>query len=392
MHVGIEQTRRAVDGVLRYVDLHPDLSVRDFNYPKNDRNLPDQPPWRGSVDGVVTNLARFPHLVPWLCSGGVPVVNTTADMTNELVSAYTDAKSIARLAVEHFTSLSRRSIAYVGYRHADGSRDRRLALEEELNIEGLPLAAYETDKFFTGTYDDFVSIGELEAELLDVLRETAKPMAVLALNDRWAVNVCRIARELGFSVPEDVAVLGVEDWDTSRLASPPISSIRTNGEQIGYEAAHLLHRMIRGERLPQRNVAVPAIEVVARESTVGRLRAAATDIKQALAYIHETACEGIRNEDVANHVHVPLRTLELQFAASVGRTVGAEIRHVRLARAKHLLETTDMSMARVAHLIGLSSASTLTTFLRRWADITPKAYRRAHRETSSGQSSVVAHG
>jgi LacI family transcriptional regulator len=166
------------------------------------------------------------------------------------------------------------------------------------------------------------------------------------------------------------------------LASPPISSIRTNGEQIGFEAARLLHRMICGERLPRRKIAVPAVEVVARESTVGRLRAAETDIKLALAYIQETACEGIRNEDVANHVHVPLRTLELQFAASVGRTVGAEIRHVRLARAKYLLETTDMSMARVAHLVGLSSASTLTTFLRRWADITPNAYRKARRQTA----------
>jgi transcriptional regulator GlxA family with amidase domain len=70
----------------------------------------------------------------------------------------------------------------------------------------------------------------------------------------------------------------------------------------------------------------------------------------------------------------------MRFAAATGHTVGEEVRNVRLQRAKHLLETTELPMARVARLVGLSSSAALTTFLRRWAKITPTMYRDLHRK------------
>jgi LacI family transcriptional regulator len=381
MHIGLEQTRRIVDGVLKYVAEQPEVTLRDFYYPTNEIHLPEIPPWIGRADGVVANLSRVPGVVEHLRRGRVPVVNTSADMQDEVVSVFTDPKSLAKLAADHFLALNRRNIAYIGYRHADGSRDRCRALANVLRQHKLPLVEYQTDKRFTGTYEDYAALDELEPELLRVLRETAKPMAVLAMNDRWAASICRIVMELGFAIPDDVAVLGIEDFDVARLANPNLSSIRTDGEGIGYEATRLLHRTIRGERLARRRVAVAAREVVARESTVGKLRAPATDVDRALQYIRQKACEGIRIEDVANHVHMPLRTFELQFSAAVGHTVGEALRKIRLARTTHLLETTDMPLARVAHLVGLSSAPALVEYLRRWKGITPAQYRKRHRAT-----------
>jgi LacI family transcriptional regulator len=382
MLVGVEQTRRMIDGVLQYVAMHPDLVVRDFSFPKDDGTVPESPPpWLGRADGVVAGLRRFPNLVPWLRAGGVPVVNMGADVRDEeLVSVITDPKSVAKLAVDHFAYILRRNIAYIGYRHAEGSRDRLAAVKEALSKRKLLLAAYETDARYTGTYKDFASLKDVEPEVLRILRDTAKPMAVLALNDKWAVTLCRIARDLGLDIPGDVAVLGVEDWDIARFANPAVSSIRIHNEQMGYEAARLVHAMIRGERLTRRYLQVPAHEVVPRESTVGRVHSATIDIDKAVRYIRARACDGIRVEDVANHVQVSVRKLEMRFAEVTGRTVGEEVRNVRLERVKHLLETTELPMSRVAHLVGLSSPAALTSFLRRWAEITPARYRSLHRK------------
>jgi LacI family transcriptional regulator len=213
-------------------------------------------------------------------------------------------------------------------------------------------------------------------DLIELIRATEKPLAVVAMHDRAAVAVCRIAEALGLAIPGDVAVLGVRDLEIARISTPPISSIRLDEERTGYEATRLLHRVMRGERLSRRAMLIPALELVERDSTIGKQRAAATDVQLALEYIRQHACEGIRVEDVAAHVHMALRTFEMQFAAAVGRTVGDEIRQVRLARAKELLETTDLPISSVARLLAMNSGGYLNNFFRRWAGMTPVTYRK----------------
>ena len=84
-------------------------------------------------------------------------------------------------------------------------------------------------------------------------------------------------------------------------------------------------------------------------------------------------------EDVAGYVHVPLRTFELEFAAAVGHTVGAEIRCAGLARAKTLLETADLPLKHVAKIAGFTDASTLNRYFQRWTGTTATEYRRKQR-------------
>jgi LacI family transcriptional regulator len=375
-----EQTRRHAEGVLRYVAEHPDLSLADFCYPGDAPDMTDAPPWLGKADGIVAYLGREKGLTSWLRRGRVPIVNVCADLAKDLISIFSDPRSIARLAVEHLLDLGYRRFAYVGSRLADGSQDRADALEKELAKHDLPLDAYHATKLFGGTYKDFASLDQFDLELIELIRETEKPLAVVAMHDRAAVAVCRIAEALGLTIPGDVAVLGVRDLEIARISTPPISSIRLDEERTGYEATRLLHRVMRGERLSRRSMLVPALELVERDSTIGKQRAAATDVQLALEYIRQHACEGIRVEDVAAHVHMALRTFEMQFAAAVGRTVGDEIRQVRLARAKELLETTDLPISSVARLLAMNSGGYLNNFFRRWAGMTPMTYRKNFRK------------
>src|SRR5581483_9139919 len=164
-----------------------------------------------------------------------PLVNTCADICKDVVSVYTDPQSIAKVATDHFLERGLRSFAYVGWRYADPSQDMLRAWTEELALHKFRLASYETEKAFTGSYMDFASLDEVEPELVELIRKAKKPLALLAIHDRWAAAISRIASELGFAIPGDVAIVGVNDSDIARVSNPPISSVRVARERIGYE-------------------------------------------------------------------------------------------------------------------------------------------------------------
>ncbi|MGA2253693.1 MAG: substrate-binding domain-containing protein [Thermoguttaceae bacterium] len=379
MTAGHENTRRQTDGILQYAADHTEVSIADFCYPGEDPDLGDVPPWLGKVDGVIVCVRRIPGIMPWLCRGGVPIVGLGADLRKDLVTVVTNARSIAQLAVNHLFGLGLRNFAYVGYRHADGSPDRRRALAAELAEHKLDLLSCDAERALSGTYKDNAEIAKVEPKLVDLLCNAPKPLAVVAINDQFAAAICYLAQDLGLRIPEDAAVLGEQDFEIARVANPPISSIRPATERMGYEAARTLHAMIIGKKVERRMLEVPALELVARKSTEGKRRAVVTDVDRAREFIRQNACAGIRVEDVAAQVRVPLRTFEIGFSTATGRTVGQEIREVRLARAKTLLETTDLPLASIAHLLGMNAASYLNEFFRRWTGTTPGKHRRKYR-------------
>ena len=255
-----ESSRRRIDGILEYVAEQPAFKVADFCFLGNGPDTSRLPPWLGKADCVVVDVPRQAGIVAWLRRGRVPLVAVGADLRKDLMSVVATPRSLAKLAVEHMLKLGLRHFAYVGFRHADGSRHRHQALARELQKHGLGLNAYETEKRLAGTYEDYNSIGDVEPGLVRLISDTAKPLAVVAMNDSIAATVCRIVHDLGMKVPSDVAVLGVGDSELARVSTPPVTSIRSAGERQGYEAARLLHRIIRGEQPARRTVEINAQE------------------------------------------------------------------------------------------------------------------------------------
>jgi LacI family transcriptional regulator len=318
----------------------------------------------------------MPGITAWVRQSGVPAVNASADLSKDFVCVAVEPQSAAEVAVDHFLERGFKSFVFVTSKHSDCIRERRLACAAALAKHNLDLAVCEVETNFTGTFEDFASLAEVEPALVRLIRDSIKPLAVITTHDRIAAAVCRLAQLLDLMIPDEVAVLGTHDTDIARLATPPISSIRTPIERIGYESARLLHRMMQGKRLAKRLVTFPALEVVGRESTVGKRRTPTTDVQKALAFIHDKACEGIRVEDVAAQVQMAMRTFELAFSEAVGHTAADEIRSARLARAKELLETTDLALASIAHHTAFTDASSLNRFFHRWIGISAAEYRR----------------
>ena len=161
------------------------------------------------------------------------------------------------------------------------------------------------------------------------LKRLPKPVAVLACNDLPACDLAVVCRSLGLRVPDDVALLGVDNDELEcRLATPPISSIDIPAQRIGYEAARLLDQLLHGKRPANRSLFLPPIRVVTRQST-DTLATGDHVVRAALSYIREHATSGITVDSVVRQIDASRRELERHFRRVLGRSVLTEIRRVR---------------------------------------------------------------
>lgn len=372
--------RMLMDGLVRYLQSHDSIELRDYRYVENIEKTTDHPPWTGDVHGVIINAGCSPEMLAWLKRGRAPIVSASGDFRGtNIPSLTTDGHLIARMALDHFESLGYRHVAFVGKRSNAVSDVRRNAFLEEASRYDMNIRCIEVTKTLEELFGKEESWEGVE-NLTQLLQETRKPVALLAVNDRVATWVARCAVELGLDIPKQVSILGVGDSDLSRLYSPPISTIRQNTEEIGFQAAHRLHQIILGKPNSKRDLDLAPVRIIPRESTVGIPKLAISDVDLALQFIHDRACAGIRTKDVAKEVHISLRALELEFKKTLGRTMGSIIQEVRLERAKHLLETTDLSTQRIATLIGFTHYSCLNRMTARMLGMTPIEYRKQARE------------
>ena len=303
-----------------------------------------------------------------LRSLGVPVVAVTGDVKpGGLPRVTIDQAAVGRMAAEDLLGRGFERFAFAAWRGKFYSDARYEGYRRRLEREDCPCE---------------IGPGEgegLEAWLTSLTAGGRGPVAVFAANDELGARVVRTLGRLGVRVPEEVAVMGVDnDRAVCRLVHPPLSSIETGNERVGARAVELLERLLGGDPPPDEPITVEPLEVVTRQSTdtvaVDHPEAAA-----ALKYIRDHACEGIGVGDVLKAVPAARRTLEYQFKRRLGRTMHGEIRRVQIDRAKRLLTHTEMAMPDITEAIGLGSASQLSVAFRRATGETPIGYRKRSR-------------
>jgi LacI family transcriptional regulator len=213
-----------------------------------------------------------------------------------------------------------------------------------------------------------------EAALRRFLGRLALPTAVWAFSDGLAMAVLDVAQSMGLRVPQQVAVLGMNDWQAARFCKPSLSSIPMPGQIIGMEAMRLLDGMMAGNPPPERRVLVDPLPVVVREST-------SVDVvpKDKMSLVHNYIVENARRKITVDDL-LPLAAMSHtvfheRFVEAYGRSPGAEIRRIRLEQAQYYLRTTGMGVAYIAELCGFESAADFTKFVRRESGQTPTAYR-----------------
>ena len=213
-------------------------------------------------------------------------------------------------------------------------------------------------------------------ELATFLAELPKPAAIMSATDYCAVQVIEACRTAKMSVPDQIAVVSVDNdellCNTSR---PTISSIQPDHEGLGRIGAEILDRMMSG-RKPPRNTPtlVKSRGVIERDST-RVVPPAGYVLREALAYIRSDATKGIGVDDVVRHVGVSRRLLYLRFRQMHGKSIHETILDTRLAAAKRKLSETNLPLARIAADCGFGSANRLShAFFEKFSTY-PTAFR-----------------
>jgi LacI family transcriptional regulator len=300
-----------------------------------------------------------------------------------------DDVATGELAARHFLERGFRHFAFFGAPWMLWSRERELGFKNEIErtVRSRPGGADKTDKSKSFTFANYGSLAtpasaafggseqRVAAAMGAWLAPLPKPLALFVANDLWGFELVQAVREIGLHVPDDVAVLGVDNEELlCEIAHPPLSSIRIGAEQIGHASVALLEKMLRGKSVGAEISRIPPMEVVTRQST-DVLAVDDPEVAAALRHIRQHALEGLSVKQMLDVVPINRRTLERRFISVLGHTPLEEIRRVRLERAKTLLQT-DLPIYDIAVRSGFATPEYLATSFLQAMKMTPTAYRR----------------
>ncbi len=363
--------RRILQGITRYLRSHEPWSVF-----LEQHELGAAPPawlktWRGA--GLITRVMN-PEFAGWLHQSQLAVV----DLNDRLEPLgfprlNSDDRQIGRLAAEHLLDRGFRHFAYCGFEGELWSRRRAEGFRERLEPMG-----FSCETFVSPWDGPQSTTWDRQQELLTHwLASLNRPTGIMACNDMRGQHVLDACTRLGWSVPEEAAVIGVDDDALlCELCDPPLSSVQPNAERLGYEAAALLDDLMAGRSRDEAEPLVAPTGVTTRQST-DVLAIDDPQIAAAVRMIRELACRGVTVADVLKHVPQSRTLLERKFRKFLGRSPQAEIRQVQIKRAKQLLAETDLKLERIAELTGFQHPEYLSVVFKRETGITPGQFRRS---------------
>lgn len=335
----------------------------------------DRPPtWleRWDGDGIIARVENE-KIARALEAMRLPVVNLSfAPLIADAPTFTTDNEAIADMAAVHFLERGFHHFAYCGRDEFPWSTDRGNAFAKRLAAAGKRCATFSRAARVTTDSD-----AELE-NIADWLRTLPKPVAVLACYDFRGQQVLDACRRAGFSVPDEIAVLGVDNDELlCALSPPPLSSVILNPRRSGWLAAEALESLMLGQTVEAVVTHVPPLGVATRQST-DTMAVDDLQVAKAVRYIREHACNGIDVSDVLRACPMSRRALEQRMKSIIARTPHEEILRVQIARAKQLLSGTSLALPEVAEKCGFRHAEYLSVAFKREAGLPPSEYRREH--------------
>jgi LacI family transcriptional regulator, galactose operon repressor len=378
--------RGLLGGVANYVRDHGPWIIY-----RQEQKLMDQIPhwlktWRG--DGIITRLEN-PGAIKFMRRLGVPVVQLhTVPRDLKIPSVLPDNESIARMAFEHLRERGFRHFGFSGFNGADYSDRRRDAFVRLVREHGLHCHVFKNAWELglvnrapqLGYHDlDTVAAGYLGAKNRELaarwIKELPKPLGLMTCNDIRGQQMLDTCYTAGVAVPDEVAVIGVNNDEVlCDLSNPTLSSVVPNTKRIGYEAAALLDRMMSGKKVSPAPVYVEASGVITRRST-DALAIKDRPIAAAVNFIREHIYEDISIGEVAEAATLSPRMLQRRFLKIVGHSPKNEILRVRINRAKQLLTETDFPLKWIADKTGFGKLEYLIRIFRKKTGLTPGRFR-----------------
>ena len=279
---------------------------------------------------------------------------------------------VGRAAAGHFREKSLKNFAFCGYSGEAWSEKRRDGFCRLAVEAGGPVSVFESPWRGAGNARGNADL----KRIAQWLRGLPKPVGVMACNDVRGLDVVNACEQAGLLVPEDVAVIGVDNEEIHcDFCNPPLSSVEPDSEGIGYLAAELLDALMHGEKTNGKSVLLPPLRIVSRPST-DALAVEDVLVKRTVRFIREHALRGCTVEGLADHLKVSRSTLERRCRDALNRSPQEEIRRTRIDGIRKLLTETNFTLEHIAELCGFEHTEYMGVFFKRLTNQTPGEYRK----------------
>jgi LacI family transcriptional regulator len=354
-------SRGVLKGIADYSKIH-----RGWNFEFDDRREA-QIDWVGAA-GIIALFRRQDH-IKQLMASRVPAVSIANHIHTDLATVIPDDAAIGKMAAEYFLGRGYRNFAYVGFNGRDYSSLRKTAYADRISESGLICSVF-----------NHVDGEPTDPSLCERLLLLPRPLAVFCCNDNCARKVVNKIAERQVQVPDEIAVLGVDNDEINcELSGVQLSSVRIDTETIGFEAAALLAKLMAGTAAPRSPILIPPLEVITRRST-DALALDDEEVQFAVRYIRDCGGRDIGVEHILKRTRMSRRSIEMKFRKALGRSPYQEIRRVQEERLRLLLAGIDRPIKEIADACGYKEVRHVGDFAEKRLGLTRKQYRTKNEE------------
>ena len=332
--------------------------------------------WSG--DGIIADYDN-PEIQVALQKANVPVVGVGGSYRNpedypNVPYVATDNFELVNAAFQHLRQKGIQRFAFYGApvdEHHRWAQERENAMLELTAKEGYECYVYRGHPVRPETWQYTIK------RLADWLKSLPTPIGIVAVTDARARHLLQVCDHIGMLIPDRMSVIGIDDDEIARfLSRVSLSSVKQGCLEMGYQSARLLHKMLDGHKSPKRPILVPPERVAERQSTDFKA-IADPHVMQAMHFIRQNACRGIKVDQVLDYVGVSRSNLENRFKDERGHSIHTEIHNEKLQRACKMLRESDESTSQVAKICGYPSLQYMYAVFKKHYKKTPIEYRES---------------
>jgi LacI family transcriptional regulator len=320
------------------------------------------------IDGIIAHSTST-KMINTIKQSRLPAV-VRGNHLKEAPHISSNHNAIIKAGVDYFLSKGFSNLAYAGYKNENWSKVRRRKFIEISDAMNKKVSYFETESI--------VPTPQALEDQYNWIKKLSKPTAILACNDNKAREVIEACKSENINIPEEIAVLGIDNDDyVCELSEPTISSIELGFEKAGFLAAQCLNDLINGIS-NETKIIIEPVEVIERGSTE-TIAIEDKDVADAVTFIKNNVKELISAQDVVNASYYSRRMLEIKFKKAINTTIQEEIDKRKMQEFAKLLRNSNLTIDQISKMIKLPNPQHVAQKFKKYFNSTPLNYRNSNR-------------